>query len=117
MNEELKTIFGEEVTVDGSAVPTAHLKYKGKEIPYVVWKINSDEPALSGDNQPLYSIIAVDVDVFSKGNYKSILKEIKKIMIANEWIWTGDSPEMYEDDTGLYHITASFEKERALWLE
>lgn len=32
-------------------------------------------------------------------------------MKENEWIWTGDSEEMYEKDTGLYHRTVTFEKE------
>lgn len=114
MNEELKSIFGEAITVDKKSVPTAHIKYKGKETTFVVWTITSDEPSLSADDEQLYSIVTVDVDVYSKGNYLKVLAEIKRIMKNNEWIWTGDSPEMFEDDTGLYHITASFEKERIL---
>ena len=35
-------------------------------------------------------------------------------MKTNEWIWTGDSEEMYEDETSLYHRTSTFEKERIL---
>ena len=114
MNEELKAIFGEAITVDGASVPTAHIKYNGKETTFVTWTITGNEPALSGNDEQLYSIGTVDVDVYSKGNYLSVLKEIKRLMKINEWLWTGDSPEMYEDDTGLYHITASFEKERNL---
>ena len=114
MNEELKKIFGEAIKVGNAKVPTAHIKYKGKETTYVVWTIIGDAPALSGDNEPLYGITTVDVDVYSKGNYLSVLAEIKRLMKTNEWVWTGDSPEMYEDDTGLYHLTATFEKERTL---
>lgn len=33
-------------------------------------------------------------------------------MKENEWIWDGDSIEMYEEDTGLYHRTISFKKGR-----
>ena len=114
MNEELKAIFGESLTVGSATVPTAHIKYKGKETTYVVWTIIGDAPALSGDNEQLYGITTVDVDVYSKGNYLGVLAEIKRLMKNNEWVWTGDSPEMYEDDTELYHITATFEKERTL---
>ena len=114
MNEELKQIFGDAIVVGNKKIPTAHIKYKGKETTFVVWTIISDAPALSGDNEQLYSIASVDVDVYSKGNYLSVLKEIKRLMKHNEWVWVGDSVEMYEDDTGLYHITASFEKERTL---
>ena len=114
MNEELKLIFGEAIPVDGVTVPTAHIKYKGKETTYVVWTIIGNTPALSGDDEQLYSIVTVDVDIYSKGNYLSVLKEIKKLMKINGWIWTEDSQEMYEDDTELYHITATFEKERII---
>lgn len=114
MNEELKTIFGEALTVGGVSVPTAHIKYKGEAETFVAWTIIGDAPALSGDNEQLYSIATVDVDIYSKGNYLSVLAEIKRLMKINEWVWTGDSTEMYEDDTGFYHITATFEKERTL---
>ena len=114
MNEELKTIFGEALTVDGKSVPTAHIKYKGKETTYVVWTIIGNAPALSGDDEQIYGITTVDVDIYSKGNYLSVLTEVKRLMKTNEWLWTEDSPEMFEDDTGLYHITATFEKERKL---
>lgn len=114
MNKELKTIFGEKVTVGGKSIPTAHIKYKGKETTYVVWTIIGNAPALSGDDEQLYGIGTVDVDIYSKGNYLNVLKEVKRLMKINEWIWTEDSAEMYEDETGLYHITATFEKERTL---
>ena len=114
MNEELKNIFGEAITVCSKKIPTSHLKYKGKETTYVVWTITGSEPALSGNDEQLYGICTVDVDVYSKGNYLSVLAEVKRLMKINEWLWTEDSTEMYEDDTGFYHITASFEKERTL---
>lgn len=114
MNEELKKIFGDAIVVGGVAVPTAHIKYKGKETTYVVWTIIGNTPALSGDDEPIYGITTVDVDIYSKGNYLSVLNEVKQLMKINEWVWKEDSVEMYEDDTELYHITATFEKERIL---
>ena len=114
MNEELKSIFGDAVTVGEVSVPVAHLRYKGKEKTFVTWTITGENPALSADNFPLYSVVAVDVDVFSKGNYLALAAEIKRLMLEHEWVWTGDSPEMYEEDTELYHKTISFEKERNL---
>lgn len=114
MNEELKSIFGDAIKVNNISVPTAHIKYKGKDTTYVVWTIISNATALSGDDEQLYGITTIDVDVYSKGNYLSVLKEVKQLMKTNGWLWTEDSAEMYEDDTGLYHITATFEKERTL---
>ena len=112
MNEEIKGIFGDEITVDGASVPVAHLHYRGKSKTFVVWTMLGNKPTLSGDDEPLYSVASVDIDVYSDGNYLKVMAEIKRIMIENEWLWVEDSAEMYEDDTGLYHITLTFEKER-----
>ena len=114
MNEELKTIFGEAVTVGGVSVPVAHLRYKGKEKTFVTWTITGENPVLSADDEPMYSVVSVDVDVFSNGNYLALVTEVKQLMKQHDWVWSGDSPEMYEEDTELYHKTISFEKERNL---
>jgi hypothetical protein len=114
MNEELKSIFGDAVTVGEVSAPVAHLRYKGKATTYVTWTITGEKPALSADNSPLYGVVAVDVDVFSKGNYLALAAEIKRLMLEHDWVWVGDSPEMYEEDTETYHKTISFEKERNL---
>jgi hypothetical protein len=111
MNEELKLILGKTI---GDGVPVAHLRYKGKSRKFVTWTIIGESPALSGNDEDLCSICSVDVDIFSEGNYLDIIKEIKRKMKDNEWVWTGDSEEMYEEDTKLYHRTCSFEKERIL---
>lgn len=114
MNEELKSILGEAVAVGNLSVPVAHLRYKGRETTFVTWTITGENPALSADNTPLYSVVTVDVDVFSKGNYLALAAEIKRLMLENDWVWVGDSPEQFEEDTELYHKTISFEKERNL---
>ena len=114
MNEELKSIFGNAIKVSGKSVPVAHLRYKGKETTFCTWTITGENPVLSADDEQLYSVVTVDVDVFSKGNYLATVAEIKQLMKKNGWVWAGDSPEMYEDDTELHHKTISFEKERNL---
>ena len=114
MNEELKRIFGDAMTVGGVSVPTAHLRYRGNETTFVTWTITLEKPVLSADNEPMYSVVSVDVDVYSKGNYLSVITEIKRLMKDYGWLWVEDSAEMYEDDTGLYHKTIAFEKERTL---
>ena len=113
MEEELKTIFN-NFKVKNKSVPVEHLRYIGKSKTYVTWTLLDEEPALNGGDECLYSICPVDIDIYSDSNYLDIMKEVKSIMKNNEWIWTGDSVEMYEDDTELYHRTCSFEKERVI---
>ena len=114
MNEEIKSIFGDEITVGGASVPVAHLRYRGKSMTFVTWTMLGEKPTLSGDDEPLYSVASVDVDIYSDGNYLNVITEIKRLMKINGWLWVENSPEMYEEDTGLYHITATFEKVRTL---
>lgn len=114
MNEELKKIFGNSIIVNDKVIPIAHLRYKGKSKRFITWALLGEVPSLSANDEVLHSVSSVDIDIFSDSNYLDIIKEIKKKMKNNEWVWTGDSPEMYEEDTGLHHITLSFEKERIL---
>ena len=115
MNEELKLILRDRIWSDQSGeFPVAHMRYKGESRKYVTWTITGESPALSADDEDLCSIVSVDVDIFSEGNYLDIKEEIKRRMKNNDWVWVEDSEEMYEEDTGLYHQTCSFEKERIL---
>lgn len=113
MNEEIKKIFSNFI-VDEELIDVAHIKYKGNKKKYVVWTLLPEEPALSYDDDIQYSIVTVDIDIYDEGNYLNTMKEIKKIMKENEWTWAEDSIEMYEEDTGLYHRTSTFKKERKL---
>lgn len=118
MNNELKAIFNDGITTEYRLVPTAHLKYKGSSKTFVTWTITGESPSLSANDEDLYGVCAVDVDIFSDGNYLDIVSAVKKIMKNNGWVWVEDSSEMYENDTGLYHKTCSFEKDEVLiWQE
>lgn len=114
MNEEIKLILTEKLIIGGKEIPVAHLRYKGTSKKFVTWTITNEVPVLSANDEDLCSICSVDVDVYSDGNYLDIVKEIKRKMKNNDWVWTEDSSEMYEEDTQLYHKTISFEKERIL---
>lgn len=114
MNEELKALFGDSINVNGEVIPIAHLIYEGKSKKFITWTILEETPMFSANDEQMYGLGSVDIDVFGDGNILDMIKEVKKLMKNNEWVWTGDSPEMYETDTGLYHRTCTFEKERIL---
>lgn len=108
MNADIKEIF------KNATYPIQHLTYDGSQKTYVVWTITGESPSLKADDNAVYSTVSVDFDIYSTGNYGTILADIKAKMKNNDWIWTEDSSEMYEEDTGLYHITTSYEKERSI---
>ena len=94
------------------SVPVEYLRYEGSSRTYVTYTFTGDDPKLFGDNQEIGSVVSIDIDIFSDSNYLAIENEIITIMEANNFIRVGCSPDMYEKDTGLYHKTIEFEKER-----
>ena len=113
MNDEIKQMF-ENFTVAQKLIPVAYLRYRGDETTYIVWTIIFEEPSLIADDIDVYSTVTVDVDIFSDGNYKQIENAILNLFKNHEWIWKESSSEMLEEETGLYHKTITFEKERMI---
>ena len=111
MNKEIKSIL-KTFKVNNKIIPVNYLRYKGKEKTFITWTILSEIPSLSASDEDLYSVVQVDIDIFSDSNYLDIVKEIKNRMKINDWLWVEDSSEMFEEDTELYHKTITFEKER-----
>lgn len=112
MEEEVKLVFANGVSVGQKTIPVAHLRYTGSERTYIVWCITQDKPVMSADDEDYGGIGSVDVDIYSEGNYTEIVRKVKQMMKQNGFLWVEDSVEMYEEDTELYHKTISFEKER-----
>ena len=109
--ELLKNIF-DNFEVEGKKIPAEFITYTGKNKTYITYAFTDDDPALFAEDQEVGSVAYIDIDIFSSGNYLAIEKKIKEVMKANNFIRTGSSPDMYENDTGLYHKTLEFAKER-----
>lgn len=113
MNDyELLNQILNNLIVEGKEVPVEYIEYTGRSKTYVTYTFTNDEPTLFGDDKEIGSIVSVDIDIFSNKNYLAIENKIIEIMYENNFIRTGCSPDMYEKDTGLYHKTIEFEKER-----
>ena len=93
-------------------VPVEFIRYIGKEKIYITYSFIDDRPGIVADDKEVLSIANVDIDIFSDGNYLDLEDKVEAIMIQNNFIRVGSSPDMYEEDTGLYHKTIEYEKER-----
>ena len=93
-------------------VPVEFIRYVGKEKTYSTYSFIDDRPGIVADDKEVLSIAKVDIDIFSDGNYLDLEDKVEAIMIQNNFIRVGSSPDMYEEDTGLYHKTIEYEKER-----
>ena len=113
MNELIETIFT-DFEVDNVKIPVSFLKHKGKETTYVTYQLESMWNTFTGDDELLAYVNYYDFDIYSKGNYLKIVERVKEIMKQNGFMWipSRSSGDMYEDDTGLFHITLCFAKEK-----
>lgn len=109
MNELIENILS-DFTVDGVSVPVAYMYYQGHGEPYIVYMQQDADNALSGDDELLAYVGYYDFDVYAKGNYHDIVRELKQILKDNGFVWqvSRSSADMYETDTGYYHKTLNF---------
>lgn len=113
MNNKIETIFN-DFKVNNVSIPVSFLRYEGHGEPYITYMETDKDNALSGDDEILGYVSYYDFDIYSKGNYLSIVEKVKELMRANGFMWqpSRDSSDMYEDDTGYYHKTICFAIER-----
>lgn len=109
MNELIETLF-KDFTVDGVSVPVSFLYYEGHGEPYITYMQTDADSSYSGDDELLGYADYYDFDIYSKGDYTNIVKSIKALLKANDFVWqpSRTSPDMYETDTGYYHKTLCF---------
>lgn len=111
MNNELQTIFA-SFTVGGQAIPVSFMRYTGKATTYITYQEIQDDTSFSADDELQAYVTYYDFDIYSKGNYLTIVESVKEILEANGWRWQPSmtSQDLYEDDTGYYHKTLCFAK-------
>lgn len=109
MNELIETLF-KDFTVDGFKIPVSFLFYEGHGEPYITYMQTDADSSYSGDDELLGYADYYDFDIYSKGDYTNIVKSVKALLKANDFVWqpSRTSPDMYETDTGYYHKTLSF---------
>lgn len=111
MNNELQTIFT-NFKVEGKVVPVSFLRYTGKATTYITYQEIQDDTSFSADDDLQAYVTYYDFDIYSKGNYLSVLESVKEILKANDWRYQPSmtSQDLFEDDTGYYHKTLCFAK-------
>ena len=109
MRELITRIFT-GFTVSGQNIPVKYMQYMGHGEPYVTWMHMDADNSLTGDDNLIGYVDYYDFDVYSKGNFTEIVESVKRLLVANDFVWqpSRSSPDMYETDTGYYHKTLNF---------
>lgn len=108
-----KTLKG--FMVNGNEIPVKFLRYNGRSETYITYTMTDADSTLHGDDELLNYVEYYDFDIYSKGNYKPIIKALKGLLTSVGFMWEPDrsSEDMYEDDTKYYHKTLCFSIERS----
>ena len=111
MNNEIQTLFN-AFKVEGNLIPVSFLRYAGKATTYITYQETQEDTSFSADDDLQAYVTYYDFDIYSKGNYLSIIESVKEILKANDWRFQPSmtSQDLYEDDTGYYHKTLCFAK-------
>ena len=108
---EIEELF-KDFTVDGEKIPVARVKYTGSAEKYVVYTEIDHSAGYFADGTDNEAVATYDFDVYVHGgSFSAIAKAVKKKLKTAGYVWQGDSPDMYEDDTGYIHKTVTFAKE------
>lgn len=115
MNGEIERLFS-GFAVDGVQIPVRFMFYDGHGEPYIVYSREYDGEPYSGDDSLLGYVTYYDFDVYSKGNRTAIVEAVKKVLEDAGWTWqpSRSSGDLYESDTGYFHVTLNFAKERGV---
>ncbi len=107
INPLIESAFS-EFEVNKKRIPIAFLSYTGKADTYLTYYTWQEQPENFYDDDYHAEISYGTIDIFSKGNFKDILKKVKNKLKENGFIWTDNGPESFERETGYYHIPVNF---------
>lgn len=107
INPLIETAFA-NFTVGTKLIPIAYLTYSGNETTYLTYYAWLDSPDNYFNDEHHAEITYGTIDIFSKGNFKNIVKAVKKKLKENEFTWKDNGPETFEKDTGFYHVPVNF---------
>ncbi|MGX8701520.1 hypothetical protein [Caproiciproducens sp.] len=92
------------ITSGGKAVSVTPIVYTGAETTYITFYTLLDKDDTYADDEPVQGSVTATIDIFSKGNYKPLLADVKARLKAAGFTIQGSGPEIYEKDTGFYHV-------------
>jgi hypothetical protein len=88
-------------------VPVSLLTYEGKEDTYITFFCINDYTVESADDVEKLKACDYQIDIWSKGNFNKLAKEVEKRMLENGFRKINYF-ELYEKDTKIYHKVMRF---------
>ena len=94
-------------TLKPLGVPVAFQKYSGSELTYITFFIYNEQGELWADNAEIQTGYYVQVDVWSKTDYTTLVADVI-IEMENIGFIRSYATDLYENDTNTYHKSIRF---------
>ena len=91
-------------------VPVRFQTYTGNEETYITFFTYLDRPEQHADDGEIVTGYYVQIDIWSKGDYTNLSKEVHQSMLAANFTKL-NFYDLYESDTRVYHKVMRFFKE------
>ena len=110
MNKEIEQIF------KNFDIPVSFMKDDTHGESYATYGLMMNDNIFSADDELQNYVVYYDIDVYSKKNFIKLLDKIIEKMENSGWKWQPamSSADMYENDTGYFHRTLCFSKEKGI---
>ena len=84
--------------------PVSPIRFTGKNGTYITYYTTSEADEIFADDEAIGGGTNATVDVYSKGNFKSLVKEVKKKLKQAGFSILPSGLELFEPETGYYHV-------------
>ena len=94
-------------TLAPTEVPVAFLNYTGGATTYITFFEYNQQGSLFADNFEQHTRHSLQVDVWSKGDYVSLVEQVKELLKPIGFTRNSET-EFFEDDTQIFHKVMRF---------
>ena len=91
-------------TLKGLGVPVERLKYGGKAASFITYQLVAGRDTFFSDDEEGAQEYTYQVHIFSKKDYFDLLRRLVAAVKAAGFFGVVIDAEIYEQDTGFYHI-------------
>lgn len=91
-------------TIEKLGVPVERLKFRGRADCYITYQLEAGRDTFFSDDEEGAEEYTYQVHLYSKGNYISLLRSLKAALKAADFYGIEIEAEIFEQDTGFYHV-------------
>ena len=93
-----------KITLKELGYPVERLKYDGKAKTYITYQLVVGRDVHFSDDENGAEEFTYRVDIYSRGDYIALMRSAKRALKKVGFYGITFDPEVFENDTGYYHV-------------